>query len=195
MRNFDSFQQSLQEHYSSAEPEEDLSENLSVGIICSAKYADGTWNRGIVRHIQSNSNEKKTKYLIQYIDYGNYQWVTIDSIRSLQEEFLSQPALTICCSLSGVVPGQNKKCRRKMMIAAGSENDLLAFDQKSKELFIHDDENVFESAIESKEEKDGPMTEWSQEAKNRFMRLTDGKVLVAIINDEGKVAIVCVINK
>ena len=185
VRNFDSFQQSLQEHYSSAEPEEDLSENLSVGVLCSAKYADGTWNRGIVRQIQSNSNEKKTKYLVQYIDYGNYQWMTIDNIRSLQEEFLSQPALTICCSLSGIIPGRNKKSRRKTMIAAGSENDLLESDQTSEELFIHNDENVFESAQESKE-KNGSMTGWSQEATNQFMRLTDGKVLVAVINDEGK---------
>ena len=193
VKNFDSFQQSLYEHYSAEnEAEDDLSENLTVGVLCSAKYIDGTWNRGIIRDIQcTNSDEKKTKYLIQYIDYGNYQWVAINNIRSLQEEFLSQPALTICCSLSAVLPGRVKKWQQRkthlsskvLMAPAGSEDDVQELDQDSEDLFIHGDQSVFESA---KESKDCSIREWSQEATDRFMHLTDGKVLVAAINEEGK---------
>ena len=191
VKNFDSFQQSLHDHYSAEnEAEDNLSENLTVGVLCSAKFTDGTWNRGIIRDIQS-SDEKKKKYLIQYIDYGNYHWVAINKIRSLKEEFLSQPALTICCSLSGVVPGRVKKWQQRkthlsskvLMTAAGSEDDMQELDENNEDLFIHDDQNVFESA---KESKDRSIQEWSREATDRFMRLTDSKILVAAINEEGK---------
>ena len=73
--------------------EEDLSDNLTVGVVCSTKYTDSTWNRGIIRSVQpmisTEGDERKCKYLVQYIDYGNYHWVPIDNIKSLQEEFLS----------------------------------------------------------------------------------------------------------
>ena len=195
VKNFDSFQQSFHDYYSARnEAEDDLSENLSVGVLCSARYKDGTWNRGIIRDTRcTNNDEKKTKYLIQYIDYGNYQWVPIDNIRSLQEEFLSQPALTVCCSLSGVIPARAKKWQQRkrthlsstmLMAPAGSEDDdMQALDQDDKDLFVHGDQNVFESA---KESKDCSIREWSLEATERFMHLSDGKVLVAVINEEGK---------
>lgn len=195
VKNFDSFQQSLYDHYSTEnEPEEDLSENLTVGVVCGAMYTDGTWNRCIIRDIKSTlskeGDEKKSKYLVQYVDYGNYHWVSIDNIRSLKEEFLSQPALTICCSLATVVPARVKRWRHKkispsskvLMTAAGSEDDMLESDQDGEDLFIHDDQDVFESAKES----ENPHQEWSQEATDRFVCLTDGKVLVASLNEEGK---------
>lgn len=202
VKNFDSFQQSLHDHYSTeSEVDEDLSENLTVGVICSAKYTDDTWNRGIIRDIQftlsKEGDEKKSKYLVQYIDYGNYHWVPIDNIRSLKEEFLSQPVLTIRCSLSVVIPGYVKRWQRKkinlsskvLMTAAGSEDDMQDLDQDSEELCIHDDQDVFESAKELKDRHQ----EWSQEATDRFVRLTDGKVLVAALNEEGKIVACCVI--
>ena len=199
VKNFDSFQQSLHDHYSAKNEAEDddLSENLTVGVLCSARYTDGTWNRGIIRDTRcTNSDENKTtKYLIQYIDYGNYHWVSINNIRSLQEEFLSQPALTICCTLSGVTPGRAKKWQRGkrthlsstlLMAPAGSEdNDMQELDQDGEDLFIHGDQNVFESA---KESKDCSLQEWSQEATDQFMHLTDGKILIAAINEEGSVS-------
>ena len=174
--------------------EEDLSENLTVGVVCSAKYTDGTWNRGIIRNVQpmmsKEGDEKKYKYLVQYIDYGNYHWVPIDNIKSLQEEFLSQPALTFRCSLSGVIPGRFKRSRQKkislsskvLMTAAGSEDDFQELDQDSEELFIQDHQDVFESAKESKDHHQ----EWSQEATDRFVHLTYGKVLIVALNKEGK---------
>ena len=174
--------------------EEDLSDNLTVGVVCSTKYTDSTWNRGIIRSVQpmisTEGDERKCKYLVQYIDYGNYHWVPIDNIKSLQEEFLSQPALTFRCSLAGVVPGRVKRWQRKkmnlsskvLMTAAGSEDDFQELEQDSEELFIHDDQDVFESAKESKSRRQ----EWSQEATDRFVHLTYGKVLVAALNEEGK---------
>ena len=195
VKNFDSFQQSLHDHCSTeTEVEEDLSENLTVGVVCSAKYTDGTWNRGIIRNVQpmmsKEGDERKYKYLVQYIDYGNYHWVPIDNIKSLQEEFLSQPALTFRCSLSGVIPGRVKRSRQKkinlsskvLMTAAGSEDDFQELDQDSEELFIQDNQDVFESAKESKDHHQ----EWSQEATDRFVHLTYGKVLIVALNKEGK---------
>jgi len=206
VKNFDSFQQSLHDYYSTGnenKTEEDLSTNLSVGVICSAKYTDGTWNRGIIRDIQStlskDGDEEKSKYLIQYIDYGNYHWMPIENIRSLQEEFLCQPALTIRCSLLGVVPSCDRRWwRRKinlsskvLMTAAGSEDDFQELDQESEELFIDNDQGVFESAKESNDPHHG-VKEWPQEATKRFIQLTSDKVLVAVLNEEGNVVLVII---
>ena len=201
VKNFDSFQQSLHNHcLTKTKVEEDLSENLTVGVVCSAKYTDGTWNRGIIRSVQpmmfKEGDKKKYKYLMQYIDYGNYHWVPIDNIKSLQEEFLSQPALTFRCSLTGVVPGRVKRGQQKkrnlsskvLMTAAGSEDDFQELEQDSEELFIHDNQDVFESAKESK----AYHQEWSQEATDRFVHLTYGKVLVAALNEEGKNGNLCI---
>ena len=193
VKNFDSFQELLHDYYSTEKEDDDnLSANLTVGVICSAKYKDGTWNRGIIRDIKpalsEDGDEKKRKYLIQYVDYGNYHWVAIDDIRSLQEDFLSQPALTICCSLS-VLPHCVKKWRPKkaslssevLIAPAGSEDDL---EDNSEELFIHNDHAAFESAEESKDTPSGGAQDWSQEATDRFINLTNNKVLVAVLNEE-----------
>ena len=68
------------------------------------------------------------------------------------------------------------------MTAAESEDDLQELEQDSEELFTHDNQDVFESAKESKSH----LQEWSKEVTDRFVYLTYGKVLVAALNEEIK---------
>ena len=93
---------------------DDLSTLLSAGVICCTKFTNGTWNRAIVRDIKpKESSDSVNKYLIQYVDFGKYQWVAVKDIQPLKEEFLSQPALTVRCTLVGVVPCNDRKQRQK----------------------------------------------------------------------------------
>ena len=77
------------------------------------------------------------------------------------------------------------------MTAAGSEDDFQELDQESEELFIDNDQGVFESAKESNDPHHG-VKEWPQEATKRFIQLTSDKVLVAVLNEEGNVVLVII---
>ncbi|XP_065909710.1 uncharacterized protein [Dysidea avara] len=187
IKPFDSFQKLLNEHYLLNEEKEagdDLSTLLSVGLICCAKFTDGTWNRAIVRDIKpKESSDSVNKYLIQYVDFGNYQWVAVKDIQPLKEEFLSQPALTVRCTLVGVVPCNDRRQRRKktrlsskvLMTAAGAEDDFL---EECDDLSTTDRQQFSEP---TRKTEDGEA--WSQEALDWFTQLT-GKMLVATLTEE-----------
>jgi len=188
IKTFDSLQKSIDEYYllNEKEREEDMSALLSVGVICCAKYTDGTWNRAIVREIKpKGSSDSVNKYLIQYVDFGNYQWVAIKDIQPLAEEFLSHPALTVRCTLVGVTPCYDKRQRRKktrlsskvLMTAAGAEDD---FEEDCDDLSTTDSQQFSEP---TRRMEDGET--WSQEALDWFTQLT-GKMLVATLTEEGK---------
>jgi len=189
IKTFDSLQKSINECYlrnEEKEREEDLSTLLSVGVICCAKYTDGTWNRAIIREIKSKgSSDSVNKYLIQYVDFGNYQWVAVKDIQPLTEEFLSHPALTVRCTLVGVVPckrQRRKKARlssKVLLTAAGAEDDFQEWEEECNDLSTTDSQQFSES---TRRMEDGDL--WSQEALDWFSRLT-GKMLVATLTEEG----------
>lgn len=189
IKSFDSFQKLLHEHYLLNEEkklEKDLSSLLSVGVICCAKYTDGTWNRAIIRDVKlKESSNDVNKYLIQYVDFGNYQWVAVKSIQPLKEEFLSQPALTVRCTLTGVVPCDDRRRQRKkktrisskvLITAAGAEGD---FEEECDDLANTDSQQFSEPTRKTEDDK-----AWSQEAVDWFNKLT-GKMLVATLTEEG----------
>ena len=191
IKTFDSLQKSINEcylHNEEKETEEDLSTLLSVGVICCAKYTDGTWNRAIIREIKSKeSSDSVNKYLIQYVDFGNYQWVAVKDIQPLTEEFLSHPALTVRCTLVGVVPCYDKRQRRKkarlsskvLLTAAGAEDDFQEWEEECNDLSTKDSQQFSEP---TRRMEDGDS--WSQEALDWFSRFT-GKMLVATLTEEG----------
>ena len=71
--------------------------NPEVDMVCCAKYSeDGCWYRGIVQQIRGK------RIRILFVDYGNEDWTTAESIRPIKKKFLTLPRQAFKCSLQGV---------------------------------------------------------------------------------------------
>ncbi len=57
---------------------------------------DGNWYRALVREIES-----KTSAVVKFVDYGNSESVSFDSMKKLTENFVKLPCQAIQCSLFG----------------------------------------------------------------------------------------------
>ncbi|XP_026523171.1 tudor domain-containing protein 1 isoform X2 [Notechis scutatus] len=64
---------------------------------------DGRWYRAYVKDVISLEVIK-----VQFVDYGNYEEITLDKIRQISSTFLKLPFQGIKCWLSGVRPINNK---------------------------------------------------------------------------------------
>ncbi|ETE57743.1 hypothetical protein L345_16539, partial [Ophiophagus hannah] len=67
------------------------------------KDGDGRWYRAFVKDVISLEVIK-----VQFVDYGNYEEITLDKIRHISSTFLKLPFQGIKCWLSGVKPINNK---------------------------------------------------------------------------------------
>ena len=71
----------------------------SKGAFCCAKFAaDNCWYRCKVLSLSGSSAH------IQYIDFGNKETLPHDELYMLNAEFLSEPCMSVHCSLKDVVP-------------------------------------------------------------------------------------------
>ncbi|XP_050666481.1 tudor domain-containing 6-like isoform X3 [Leptidea sinapis] len=74
--------------------------NVGVGNSVLARYpVDGVLYRAVIVSVEPFS-----KYIVQYIDFGNEQLVDAKDIWQLDQELMELPKMAVHCSLAGVVP-------------------------------------------------------------------------------------------
>uniref|UniRef100_A0ABM0MVM3 Tudor domain-containing protein 1-like n=1 Tax=Saccoglossus kowalevskii TaxID=10224 RepID=A0ABM0MVM3_SACKO len=78
------------------------------GDMCAALFVHGeVWCRSrIISLLPGNL------CVVLYIDYGNSEVITLDSLRVLKPEFMIPPPYAICCHLSGIQPAGGKNWTR-----------------------------------------------------------------------------------
>ena len=87
---------SLNHHFQNFRPQPC---QLQVDSVCCTKFSqDGAWYRARIRNTTPDS------YLLQFIDYGNYEVVNVDEVTPCPAEFLTVPAQAVCCSIAGIAP-------------------------------------------------------------------------------------------
>ncbi|XP_070558426.1 uncharacterized protein [Ptychodera flava] len=73
------------------------------GEIVVAQYSDDNrWYRALVTDVQEQNGDVTLE--VFYVDYGNSEWLSITSIRQIQEEFLRLPFQAVECFLAGIEP-------------------------------------------------------------------------------------------
>ncbi|GJD09244.1 Staphylococcal nuclease domain-containing protein 1 [Galdieria sulphuraria] len=73
---------------------------LKVGDKVAAKYSvDNRWYRGVIRE----KDALEEKLLVQFVDYGNEEWIAYDEIRGLPISSQNIPTAAYCVSLKDVV--------------------------------------------------------------------------------------------
>uniref|UniRef100_A0A8C9QR87 Tudor and KH domain containing n=1 Tax=Scleropages formosus TaxID=113540 RepID=A0A8C9QR87_SCLFO len=86
--------------YSNGSSPEQKVEKVVVGDIVAAPYRDhGTWNRAKVLGVLESGLVG-----LYYVDYGDNDELTPESLRRMRSDFLSLPFQAIECSLAGVCP-------------------------------------------------------------------------------------------
>ena len=87
----DALQEDINSRYQS-QPAAVLSD-IKVGDCCAAVFhEDNKWYRAKVREICEDSN-----VLIQFVDYGNCEYVSSDAVVELEEQFCKWPAFSMMC--------------------------------------------------------------------------------------------------
>ncbi|XP_033738269.1 uncharacterized protein LOC117325879 [Pecten maximus] len=93
----------MNEHYNSLSPTKSSIDQPEIGMPCVAKYSeDKRWYRAEI----SSFDDKKLE--VQFIDYGNSEFVDLKSVKLIQKEFTSFPLQAIRCCLSGVKCSESK---------------------------------------------------------------------------------------
>ena len=77
---------------------------------CCAKFIqDNQWYRGMVLDTRSgNDKQQKREVLVQYVDYGNSEWIPEDLVYPLERYFCTLPPLTFKCVLARIHPPARK---------------------------------------------------------------------------------------
>lgn len=93
----DTLTEGLQHFYNS--PRAAPVSSVQTGMMVVAKFSeDDAWYRGVVRGLSSNTAE------VEFVDFGNFDKIQIDSLRQMDKQFSNIPAQAIPCSLAGVRP-------------------------------------------------------------------------------------------
>ena len=93
----DSLTDNLQDFYDS--PSAVKAVNIHPGATVVAKFSeDEVWYRGQVKSVSDISAQ------VEFIDYGNCDTVTVDSLQKVDKQFFSIPTQAVHCSLFGVRP-------------------------------------------------------------------------------------------
>ncbi|XP_069127026.1 uncharacterized protein [Argopecten irradians] len=87
----------MNEHYNSLSPTKSSIDQPEIGMPCVAKFSeDEMWYRAEISSFENNKIE------VQFIDYGNSEFVDLKSVKIIQKEFTTLPLQAIRCCLSGV---------------------------------------------------------------------------------------------
>ncbi|KAK3578563.1 hypothetical protein CHS0354_025278 [Potamilus streckersoni] len=82
-----------------------LLKEVDVGDLVLAQYSsDKEWYRARVRQVVLVADDfSQTRVEVAYIDYGNTEVITVDSLRNMQVKFMKHPEFSFECGLSGIV--------------------------------------------------------------------------------------------
>lgn len=113
----------------STENVHDLLYDVKFGDMCCAQFTtDNQWYRARIKMAYSPAHPNTVPTLennlcveVQYIDYGNSEWLPLSRLRKMKAEFLNVPELGECCCLADIVPPfQEEKWPAKAIKAFGS---------------------------------------------------------------------------
>ncbi|XP_067050162.1 tudor domain-containing protein 1-like isoform X2 [Acropora muricata] len=113
----------------STEKVHDLLFEVKFGdMVCAQFTTDNQWYRACVKTAYSPASPNTVPTLenglcveVQYIDYGNSEWLPLSRLRKMKKEFLKIPELAQSCSLADIVPPfQEEKWPTKAIRAFGS---------------------------------------------------------------------------
>lgn len=91
---------------------EDLVYKTEEGqLLCAQFLADNNWYRARVINITSNvcpdiipTWQNGLCIEVLYIDYGNTEWLPLNRLRQIKNQFLEIPEMAVSCSLTDIVP-------------------------------------------------------------------------------------------
>ena len=96
----DKLMEDLQEYYSKLSSQDDNILNPVVGMACVAQFScDNQWYRATVLQLKPPGH-----VLIFYVDYGNQEVVEYSKLKSVNDQFLGLPEMSIKCSLANTAP-------------------------------------------------------------------------------------------
>ena len=73
--------------------------SYASGVPCAAKYSvDGGWYRAALECLDSQTHAK-----VKFVDYGNFDSVSVAELKELSGDLLEEPAFAVKCSLVGDV--------------------------------------------------------------------------------------------
>eukprot|EP00794_Sanderia_malayensis_P000322 gene322-953_t len=87
-------------------------ERLTAGMACFAMYSqDDLWYRAQIISVSTKETKDGTITVAEvlFVDYGTSEYVPIERIRRISEEYLELPVQGICCEIAGVYPPQSAK--------------------------------------------------------------------------------------
>jgi len=80
-------------------------------LVCAQFMVDNMWYRArVINAVSPNSPDKVPTWQngltveVLYIDYGNSEWLPLNRLRQLKNEFLEIPEMAVPCSLTDIVP-------------------------------------------------------------------------------------------
>ena len=98
-----------------------LSLPIKNGTLCAAKFPDDErYYRGLIK-----SQNKKKEFEIEFIDYGNIEYVTLDDLIKLDGEISSIPPQAMYCEMAYL-----KYSKRSMKKAVSKYPDFVDFDKE-----------------------------------------------------------------
>ncbi|GIX89754.1 hypothetical protein CDAR_245581 [Caerostris darwini] len=91
-------------------------QNPNIGYACCAKFSeDNNWYRAEIVSLQ------ETMANVIFVDYGNTDFVPINSLKYLNEKFLGIPPYAISCKLNGIV----STCEQWPEVAINAFQDMV----------------------------------------------------------------------
>ena len=95
----DDLMSKISQQYDNLSPGELTFASPEVGNLCCARYTgDKVWYRGKIKDV------KRDKVLVNFVDYGNEEWMNLENIRQIVRSFTQFPAQAVQCILDGAVP-------------------------------------------------------------------------------------------
>ncbi|XP_052125381.1 uncharacterized protein LOC113209947 [Frankliniella occidentalis] len=101
MKHLDALSQKINHHCNKSKSKTNF-DKFCVGMPCLAKF-EGTWYRGVIEEIQRSKS-----LLIRYVDFGNKSVLTRNDVRSIPDDLLKLPELSVHCSLTDIAPPKGK---------------------------------------------------------------------------------------
>ena len=80
----------------------------------------------------SSSDREISDVLVQYVDFGNIEWVSISDVYPLPPRLLEIPSQAVCCTLAGVCPVKPVNAAQETAIQ-GADEDLVMINNDSCE--------------------------------------------------------------
>ena len=96
-KTLDKIEEVLADYDEGIEKAERLSPPIKQGTLCAARFPeDDKYYRAVIKKF----NKEKNEYQVEFIDYGNIEWVKLDDLIKLDGKISSLPPQAMVCGLA-----------------------------------------------------------------------------------------------